>query len=213
MIIALNKPYGVLSQFTPEAGSTHRTLSVFELPPEVYPIGRLDADSEGLLLLTNERNLPSMIIDPDAGHQRTYVVQVEGAITEGAIAQLSAGVVIRGYRTQSCTAQAIDEPTWLPKRVPPIRKRALIPTSWIELTLREGKNRQVRRMTAAVGFPTLRLIRSAIGMLRLDEIALTPGSWRILNETERGLFANLPRIANDGERKTQNHRDHTKPHE
>ncbi len=197
MIIAFHKPYGVLSQFTPEPGSTHLSLSVFDFPPEVYPIGRLDADSEGLLLLTNERNLPSAILDPEAGHQRTYRVQVEGTITDMAIKQLTEGVVIRGYRTQPCVAQAIEEPTWIPERVPPIRQRASIPTSWIELTLREGKNRQVRRMTAAVGYPTLRLIRSAIGVLRLDDLGLKPGRWRILNDGERGLFAHLPRVAHD----------------
>lgn len=197
MIIAFNKPYGVLSQFTPEPGSTHLALSVFDFPPEVYPIGRLDADSEGLLLLTNERNLHSAILDPETGHQRTYIVQVEATITVAAIKQLTEGVVIRGYRTQTCVAQAINQPTSIPERVPPIRQRASIPTSWIELTLSEGKNRQVRRMTAAVGFPTLRLIRSAIGELRLEDLGLTPGSWRILDDDERGLLANLPRVAHD----------------
>lgn len=212
MIIAFNKPYGVLSQFTPESGSTYLPLSTFTFPAEVYPIGRLDADSEGLLLLTNERHLPSVILDPEAGHRRTYVVQVEGTITNAAIAQLNDGVVIRGYRTQPCVARAIDQPSWISERVPPIRHRASIPTSWIELTLREGKNRQVRRMTAAVGFPTLRLIRSAIGVLLLDDLGVTPGSWRFLNDVERGLLANASGVAHDRERKPQHHRNHTKPH-
>lgn len=212
MIIALNKPYGVLSQFTPEPGSSHQTLAAFDLPPEVYPIGRLDADSEGLLLLTNERNLPSIILDPEAGHDRTYLVQVEGTITDTALTQLSAGVVIRDYRTRPCSAQVIDEPTWIPERVPPIRQRASIPTSWIALTLREGKNRQVRRMTAAVGFPTLRLLRSAIGELRLDGLDLSPGSWRVLSDAERGLLTNLTRVADNREGEAKHHRDHAKPH-
>ncbi len=212
MIIAFNKPFGVLSQFTPEPGSSYQSLAAFNLPPEFYPIGRLDADSEGLLLLSNERNLPSIILDPEAGHDRTYLVQVERTITAEALTQLASGVVVRDYRTRPCIARAIDEPTWIPERVPPIRQRASIPTSWIALTLREGKNRQVRRMTAAVGFPTLRLLRSAIGELRLDGLDLSPGSWRVLSDAERGLLTNLTRVADDREGEAKHHRDHAKPH-
>lgn len=202
MIIAFYKPYGVLSQFTPEPGSSYQPLAAFDLPPEVYPIGRLDADSEGLLLLTNERHLPAVFLDPDHGHERTYLIQVEGAVTESALSQLRDGVVIRGYRTQPCAALTADEPSWLAERVPPIRHRAAIPTSWLQLGLHEGKNRQVRRMTAAVGFPTLRLIRVAIGKLTLVDLGLGVGEWRVLRDDERLLLADLPRVADDRERKS-----------
>lgn len=201
MIIALYKPYGVLSQFTPEPGSAYQTLAAFELPPEVYPIGRLDADSEGLLLLTNERQLPAAILDAEHGHERTYLVQVEGAISDKALEGLRRGVVIRGYTTLPCEARIVEPPSWLPERVPPVRFRATIPTSWIELDLREGKNRQVRRMTAAVGFPTLRLLRRAIGALRLEDLGIASGQWRILSDDERSLLTNLTRVANNRERK------------
>lgn len=201
MIIAFYKPYGVLSQFTPELGSSFKPLADFDLPAEVYPIGRLDADSEGLLLLTNERHLPAVFLDPDHGHERTYQIQVEGTIDESALAQLRDGVVIRGYRTQPCAARAAIEPSWLEERVPPIRHRAAIPTSWLELGLHEGKNRQVRRMTAAVGFPTLRLIRIAVGKLMLSELGLRVGEWRVLRDDERLLLTNLSSIADDRERK------------
>ncbi len=201
MIIALHKPYGVLSQFTPEPGSAHQTLAAFDLPPEVYPIGRLDADSEGLLLLTNERQLPSAVLDPENGHERTYLVQVEGAISDQALERLRGGIVIRGYTTLPCAARVVEPPTWLPERIPPVRFRATIPTSWIELDLREGKNRQVRRMTAAIGFPTLRLLRRAIGALRLEDLGIDPGQWRILSDDERRLLTNLTRVANNRERK------------
>lgn len=201
MIIAFYKPYGVLSQFTPEIGSTYKPLAEFDLPAEVYPIGRLDADSEGLLLLTNERHLPAVFLDPDHGHERTYLIHVEGIINESALSQLRDGVVIRGYHTQPCAARMADEPSWLAERVPPIRQRAAIPTSWLQLGLHEGKNRQVRRMTAAVGFPTLRLIRIAIGKLTLVDLGLGVGEWRILRDDERLLLADLPRVADDRERK------------
>lgn len=201
MIIAFNKPFGVLSQFTPEPGSRFQPLAAFDLPEEVYPVGRLDADSEGLLLLTNERHLPAMFLDPEHGHQRTYLVQVDGEITDAAVAQLRTGVVVQGYQTRPCEARIVKAPAWLPERVPPIRVRASIPTSWIELGLREGKNRQVRRMTAAVGFPTLRLVRCAIGALRLDRLGIGAGEWRILSDDERGLLTDLARVPNDRKRK------------
>jgi len=201
MIIAFNKPFGVLSQFTPEPGSRFQPLAAFDLPGEVYPVGRLDADSEGLLLLTNERHLPALFLDPEHGHQRTYLVQVDGEITDAAVAQLRTGVVVQGYHTRPCEARIVEAPAWLPERVPPIRVRASIPTSWIELGLREGKNRQVRRMTAAVGFPTLRLVRCAIGALRLDGLGIGAGEWRILSDDERGLLTDLARVPNDRKRK------------
>ena len=178
MVILFNKPYGVLSQFTPEAG--HRALDEFGFPPGVYAAGRLDHDSEGALLLTNEGRLVKRLLDPKFEHPRTYLAQVDGQITPEALQQLARGVVIKGYRTKPCKAEMITPPEGLWERVPPIRYRAAIPTSWVRLTLIEGKNRQVRHMTAAVGFPTLRLIRVQIGSLSLGD--LQPGEWRVINE-------------------------------
>lgn len=174
MVLLFNKPYGVLSQFTPEAG--HRALDEFGFPPGVYVAGRLDHDSEGALLLTDEGPLVKRLLDPKYEHPRTYWAQVDGQITQEAVRQLMRGVNLKGYRTKPCRAEIIDEPEGLWDRVPPIRYRANIPTSWVALTLIEGKNRQVRHMTAAVGFPTLRLIRAQIGKLSLD--GLQPGEWR-----------------------------------
>lgn len=175
MIIAFHKPYGVLSQFTPELGSSYRTLADFDFPPEVYPIGRLDADSEGLLLLSNERSLTSTILDPTHEHPRTYWVQVEGIPTSDALARLQGGVEIGGYQTRPCSARILDPQPSVPPRIPPIRERKSIPTTWIELELTEGKNRQVRKMTAAVGYPTLRLIRVRIVGLSVTDVDL--GTW------------------------------------
>lgn len=181
--IVVFKPYDVLSQFTPETDG-HRTLAEFGLPKEVYVAGRLDRDSEGLLLLTNDGPLIKRLLDPRFGHPRSYLVQVEGIPTEDALHALRQGVDIRvgktSYRTQPCTVDLLNEEPDLPPRSPPIRHRATIPTSWLRLTLSEGKNRQVRKMTAAVGFPTLRLVRHAIGALRLGEgllADLQPGQW------------------------------------
>ena len=174
MILLFNKPFGVLSQFTPEAG--HRALNEFGFPSGVYAAGRLDHDSEGALLLTDDGKLIKRLLDPKFVHPRTYLVQVDGQITPEALKQLSKGVTIKGYRTKPCKAEFATPPDDLWERVPPIRYRANIPTSWVRLTLIEGKNRQVRHMTAAVGFPTLRLIRVAIGDLTLD--GLQPGEWR-----------------------------------
>ena len=178
MVILFNKPYGVLSQFTPEAG--HRALNEFGFPAGVYAAGRLDHDSEGALLLTDDGRLIKKLLDPKYEHPRTYLAQVDGQITQEAVNQLKRGVNIKGYRTKPCQAEIIDPPEDLWERVPPIRYRANIPTSWVRLTLIEGKNRQVRHMTAAVGFPTLRLIRVQIADLDLGE--LKPGEWRIVNE-------------------------------
>ena len=178
MVILFNKPYGVLSQFTPEAG--HRALDEFGFPPGVYAAGRLDHDSEGALLLTDEGRLVKKLLDPKFEHPRTYLAQVDGQITPEAVRQWSKGVIIKGYRTKPCKAEMATPPEELWERVPPIRYRAAIPTSWVRLTLIEGKNRQVRHMTAAVGFPTLRLIRVQIGNIALG--ALQPGQWRIVTE-------------------------------
>jgi 23S rRNA pseudouridine2457 synthase len=173
-VILFNKPYGVLSQFTPEAG--HPALDTFGFPASVYAAGRLDHDSEGALLLTDNGRLIKKLLDPEFEHPRTYLAQVEGEITEEAIRQLQKGVSIKGYHTKPCKAEIATEPDWLWPRNPPVRFRANIPTSWVQLTLIEGKNRQVRHMTAAVGFPTLRLIRIKIGNIALSD--LQPGQWR-----------------------------------
>ena len=175
MLIALHKPYGILSQFTPD-GSPNGTLASLRLPPRVYPLGRLDADSEGLLLLSDEPGLNHRLLDPSSAHPRVYWAQVEGLVTEEALARLRQGVDLGDFTTRPAEAQRIDEPPGLWSRDPPIRYRARIPTSWVELTLREGRNRQVRRMTARVGFPTLRLVRARIGRIGLEGLA--PGSWR-----------------------------------
>ena len=181
MLLALNKPFGVLSQFTPDHPG-QRTLSEFHFPKNVYPLGRLDRDSEGLLLLSDEPGLNTKLLDPTNAHPRTYWAQVEGEITESALEQLRAGIVIEGQKTLSAQAKQIH-PDILPRN-PPIRVRQNIPTSWLELTLHEGRNRQVRKMTASVGFPTLRLLRVAIGQFHLPN-DLSPGQWRELSDDER----------------------------
>jgi len=173
------KPFQVLCQFSPEGGK--QTLADFISVPGIYPAGRLDFDSEGLVLLTNDGALQHRLTDPRFGHPRTYWVQVEGVIDTPALQQLAQGVLFGGKKTLPCQAEAIPEPN-LPPRHPPVRFRKSIPTSWLSLTLREGRNRQVRHMTAAVGFPTLRLIRSAIGNLTLNGLA--PGQWRRLSALE-----------------------------
>lgn len=185
MLIALHKPFGFLSQFTPEPGSKWRTLADFKLPPRIYPLGRLDADSEGLLLLSDEPGLNAQLLNPTHGHRREYWVQVEGLPTDQSLAELAAGVTIRGILTLPCTATRLEPDPTLPPRDPPIRVRQSVPDSWISLVLTEGKNRQVRRMTAAVGLPTLRLHRAAIGKLSLSALKLPPGLWRELSDAER----------------------------
>jgi len=183
MLLALHKPYGMLSQFTQDCEG-QITLAACGFPPGVYPIGRLDLDSEGLLLLSDEAGLNTRLLDPKNAHPRTYHAQVEGEVNEAALKRLrDGGIEIQGHRTLPCLAERVD-PTH-PDRDPPIRYRAAIPTSWIALTLTEGKNRQVRRMTAAVGFPTLRLIRVAIGGLKLASLGLGPGEWRELDDAKR----------------------------
>ena len=174
MLIAFNKPYGVLCKFTPEPGRS--TLADHIRIPRVHPAGRLDHDSEGLLLLTDDGPLQARITEPRHKLPKVYWAQVEGLVTEEALARLRQGVDLGDFTTRPAEAHRIDEPPGLWSRDPPIRYRARIPTSWVELTLREGRNRQVRRMTARVGFPTLRLVRVRIGRIGLEGLA--PGSWR-----------------------------------
>ena len=173
MLIRFNKPYGVLSQFTAEG--RWRGLKEFINLPGVHAAGRLDADSEGLLLLTDDGPLQARIADPRHKMPKTYWVQVEGVVSDEALRQLRQGVQLNDGPTLPAEAHAVDEPAWLWPRTPPIRERKLIPTSWLTLTIREGRNRQVRRMTAAVGLPTLRLIRTQIGPYTLDD--LSQGTW------------------------------------
>ena len=182
MLVAFHKPYGVLSQFTPD-GSPNRPLDGFGLPPRVYALGRLDADSEGLLLLSDEPGLNSRLLDPENGHPRTYWAQVERIPTPDALAQLASGVTIQGYRTRPCRVRLLDPQPSMPPRDPPIRFRKNVADCWLELELVEGKNRQVRRMTAAIGHPTLRLLRVRIGTFELGN--LPPGQWRPISTGER----------------------------
>ena len=174
MLIAFNKPYGVICKFRPEPGRP--TLADYIKVPDVYPAGRLDTDSEGLLLLTDVGVLQARISSPRHELAKVYWAQVESIPTESALADLRSGVDLGDFKTRPAGARSIDEPANLWPRDPPIRYRARIPTAWLEITLREGKNRQVRRMTARVGFPTLRLIRASIG--RVSVADLVPGEWR-----------------------------------
>ena len=176
MLIALNKPYLVHCKFTDDQTPPRPTLAQFSLPPRVYVAGRLDHDSEGLLLLTDDGKLNQRLTDPRWKAPKTYLVHVEGTATEPALAQLRKGVELKDGLTLPAEARAIDPPAWLWPRTPPVRFRKTVPDCWLELVIREGRNRQVRRMTAAVGLPTLRLVRIAIGPYRLDDLA--PGSWR-----------------------------------
>ena len=178
-LILFNKPYGVLSQFTPEG--RWQGLKDYLAIPGVYAAGRLDADSEGLLILTDDGGLQKRIADPQHKLPKTYWAQVEGIPDEAALAQLRKGVDLGDFITRPAKARKIEEPTGLWPRNPPIRFRKAIPTSWLELTISEGKNRQVRRMTAKVGYPTLRLIRVAIGEWKLKGLA--PGEFREIKVT------------------------------
>lgn len=188
------KPYLVLTQFSPEAGK--KTLhDFFDVPKDVYPVGRLDFDSEGLLILTNDKQLNQQLLHPQRGHEREYWVQVDGAITDAAIASLEAGVNIqvdgKTYRTQRAIATKMETEPRVPLREPPIRFRKSIPAPWISLILTEGKNRQVRKMTAKVGFPTLRLIRYRIGSLTVE--GMQPGDMVQLDRSTlyKALFPEL----------------------
>ena len=195
--LLLHKPYGVLSQFTPEPGSRWGCLADLVPVPDVYAAGRLDADSEGLLLLTDEGRLQQRLTDPRFGHWRTYWVQVEGVANGEQLRILRDGVIVQGKKTLPARAQRLPSEQGAPlaDRDPPIRYRANIPTSWLEISLREGRNRQVRRMTAAVGLPTLRLMRRSVDLmdgdapLNLD--GLEPGAWRAVNATEQQRLIRL----------------------
>lgn len=204
MLVAFYKPYGVLTRFTPD-GSAHRTLAEYDLPGRVHPIGRLDADSEGLLLLSDEKVWENKLLNPGARHWRTYWVQVERIPSADALKELIRGVEIAGYRTRPAKASLLKpapllgqsqeetiysgpEKISIPLRHPPIRFRKNVPDSWISLSLTEGKNRQVRKMTAAVGHPTLRLIRFAIGGVNLSDLALRPGQSKLLGQDEERLL-------------------------
>ena len=189
MLIAFHKPYGVLSQFTPD-GSHNRTLALFGLPKQVYALGRLDADSEGLLLLSDEPGLNTQLLDPERGHPRTYWAQIERIPSAETLLRLQGGLDIQGYRTRPCRAWMLAPQPDISPRDPPIRSRKTVPDCWIGLELHEGKNRQVRRMTGAVGHGTLRLIRVRIGTLDLGSLAT--GAWRELPIDERRRVLSQP---------------------
>ena len=182
-LVFLNKPYGVLSQFTPEG--KWRALDEFIPVKDVYVAGRLDADSEGLLILTDDGKLQAKIADPKHKLVKTYWAQVEGVPDEVALDKLRAGIRLSDFTAQPAKVRRIDEPAGLWQRDPPIRYRAAIPTSWLEIRISEGKNRQVRRMTAAIGYPTLRLIRAAIGAATVEGLAL--GQWRQIDGSYQDL--------------------------
>jgi 23S rRNA pseudouridine2457 synthase len=187
VLLAFHKPYGVVSQFTPD-GSPHRTLAEFGFPPRVYPLGRLDAESEGLLLLSDEAELNARLLHPKHGHIRVYWAQVEPIPTAETLARLERGMIVGGRRTLPCRTRLLDPQPTLAPRNPPIRFRKNVPDVWIALELVEGKKHQVRRMTAAIGHPTLRLVRVQIGALELGDLA--PGKWRELSAAERAhVFA------------------------
>lgn len=195
MIVAFNKPFGVLCQFTPGATAVagRPTLADFIPLPGVYPAGRLDHDSEGLLILTDEGAVNRALTDPVVNHPRTYLVQVEREPGEAALKKLAAGIRLDGKPTRPARAVRAGEPDWLWPREPPVRFRKSIPTAWLELTLTEGRNRQVRRMTAAAGHPTLRLIRIRIGAFALGD--LKSGAWKKLDSADRArvLSSSPPR--------------------
>lgn len=191
--ILFYKPYGVLCQFTDNSDRSRLTLKDYIPIPDVYSVGRLDKDSEGLLLLTDNGQLQNRLANPRFSHSRTYYAQVEGIPNESTLAQLRGGVTIKNYRTRKAKVRLLSSEPNLPPRIPPIRDRKFIPTCWLEMTLTEGKNRQVRRMTAAVGFPTLRLVRISLGSgaNKLDLSDLNPGEWRELTSTEREKLLNF----------------------
>ncbi|KRA45075.1 pseudouridine synthase [Pseudoxanthomonas sp. Root630] len=178
MLVAFNKPFNVLCQFTDRSDPPRRTLAAFGLPPRVYAAGRLDYDSEGLLLLTDDGALANRLTDPRHKQPKTYWVQVEGTPTDAQLEQLRLGVVLNDGPTLPAKVERLDPAPPLWERDPPVRFRKMVPDAWLALTITEGRNRQVRRMTAAVGLPTLRLVRAAMGDVRLDGLA--PGTWRVL---------------------------------
>lgn len=181
-LILFNKPFQTMCQFSPHP--TRESLADYLDIPGIYPAGRLDADSEGLLLLTDDGRLQHAVSHPDHKQTKTYLVQIEGIPDSSALDHLRAPLDLGDFTTLGCEAKRVEEPEWLWPRNPPIRARADIPTSWLAITLAEGKNRQVRRMTGAIGFPTLRLIRIAIGPISLQTHPLWPGEWREISASE-----------------------------
>jgi 23S rRNA pseudouridine2457 synthase len=190
MLIAFNKPYGVLCQFSDRSVPPRPTLAGFGLPAGVYAAGRLDFDSEGLLLLTDDGALAHRLTDPRHKQVKTYLVQVEGAPDAAQLAALRAGVVLNDGPTLPAMVDAVEPPDWLWPREPPVRFRKSVPDAWLRIGLGEGRNRQVRRMTAAVGLPTLRLLRIAIGEHALDGLA--PGRWRMIDAAPAVQSARRP---------------------
>jgi len=182
LVVKFWKPHGVLTAFTDREG--RETLADYIDVAEIYSAGRLDFDSEGLLLLTRSRKLRGLLMDPEIGHPRTYLVQVEGIPDAESLRRLERGVNLKDGLSRPADAELLERPPVLPPRSVPIRVRKSVPDSWIRLCLTEGRNRQVRRMTAAVGYPTLRLVRESIGPISLN--ALEPGGWLALDETETG---------------------------
>jgi 23S rRNA pseudouridine2457 synthase len=180
MLVIFNKPYNVLTQFSDKGATGRRTLAEFGLPADIYPAGRLDMDSEGLLLLTDDGALAHRLTDPKHKEAKTYWVQVEGAPTDAQLRQLREGVLLNDGPTLPAGAELIETPAALWPRDPPVRFRKTVPDAWLAITLREGRNRQVRRMTAAVGLPTLRLVRARMGQWSLEGLA--PGQWRVLDD-------------------------------
>jgi len=193
--IALNKPFQLLCQFSQPEDSDKATLASLNLPAHVYPVGRLDYDSEGLLILTDDARLNSKLLDPAQNHCRTYWAQVENIPSAQALETLRQGVIIESVKTRPAQTRILTAEPRLPERNPPIRTRKTIPTSWLELSLTEGRNRQVRKMTAAVGCPTLRLVRAAIGNLQLELLALGSGEWTLLKSEQVALLFQKPHIA------------------
>jgi len=189
-LMVFNKPFNVLCQFT--AVENRQCLADYIDRPDYYPAGRLDKDSEGLMLLTNNGKLQHRISHPDHKLEKRYLVQLEGEITEQALLSLQTHVQLKDGPARASFAKSLDEPDWLWSRNPPVRYRANIPTSWIELGLTEGRNRQVRRMTAAVGFPTLRLVRVAIGGITVHQVA--QGQYALISAEKLGLRARVQRI-------------------
>lgn len=198
ILLAFNKPYGVLCQFTDTDGRP--TLADHITVKGVYPAGRLDRDSEGLLLLTDDGVMQARIADPRSGVWKRYLAQVERVPDDEALAQLRDGVQIEGQRTQPARAQLVPMPDYLWPRDPPIRYRKNVPTAWLELEIHEGRNRQVRKMTAAVGHPCLRLVRAAIGPITLQGLA--PGQWRELDSVQASELIHYPDTAKPRRRKT-----------